>query len=66
MNIFDIQRLSEKLLSYEWCYKQTINLTTVITDDTQLIHVLAKLLTEQKREIINLEYQLNEYEEDEK
>jgi hypothetical protein len=60
MDITDIKRLSEKLLSHQWYFQR--NETNAITNDTQLIHVIAKLVVDQSIEIMQLNRRLEEYE----
>jgi hypothetical protein len=63
MDYPDIKRLSDKLLNHQWCFIRKE--TNAITDDTQLIHLLAKLVVKQAIEMHDLHVKL-EQEESEK
>jgi ADP-ribosylglycohydrolase len=60
MDYLDIKRLSDKLISNQWFFMRKE--TNAITDDTQLIHLLAKLVVKQAIEIHDLHARLEKEE----
>jgi ADP-ribosylglycohydrolase len=63
MDYPDIKRLADKLLNHQWFFIRKE--TNAITDDTQLIHLLAKLVVKQAIEIRDLHVRLEKEEGEE-